>query len=148
MVRKSLNTIGAKILLGDEVTLAVDDNPLTWRRRKHCNRLLKNCCQQNHMEALVLAKDQGRTFSTVRQHPMSNHWIPSGMYMSFSEYRFGLKARLNLLPVKMVQCRFQPTLTDTRCRRCHQHAETLSHVLNHCHHNMGLIHQRHSHILA
>ncbi len=59
-----------------------------------------------------------------------------------------MKSSLNLLPVKTVQKRFKPSMSDTRCRKCYQHPETLSHVLNRCPHNMGLIRQRHGHILA
>lgn len=148
LVRRSLSNTGMKLVLGDAVRLTAPDVSLNWSKRKDSNRVLHNLCQQSHMDILTQAKDQGRTFSTVKKHPVSNHWIPTGRYVSFSEYRFAIKARLNLLPVKTVQRRFQQSQMDTRCRQCHQHPETLSHVVNHCLPNMGLIRQRHNQILA
>ena len=38
-------------------------------------------------------------------------------------------------------------LQDTRCRICHQHPETLAHLLNHCHQNLGLVRERHNAVL-
>ncbi len=119
------------------------------------------CAQYRKVEAVRLGSRssffaKSRTHRSIsRAHFLSGRRVTgneatvgSGRYVSFSEYRFSMKSRLNLLPVKTVQQRFQPTLLDTRCRKCYQCPEMLSHVLNHCHRHLGLIRQRHGHILA
>ena len=94
---------------------------------------------------LVKAQEAAKCFS---QHPASNHWVPSGKYTSFGEYRFALKARLNLLPTRTVRKRAGENVTDLSCPRCNTEKETLAHVLNHCPSQVGLIRQRHNNILT
>ena len=77
----------------------------------------------------------------------SNYFTYSGAYLTFAQYRFALRARLNLLPTRTVQARSGKVLPDTRCRHCHQVPETLSHITNHCLHNMGLIREHHNAVL-
>ena len=70
-------------------------NTVGWGKRKFVPSLLRAAV---HLEWWKLATDQGRSVTCVSAHPVSNHWIQSGKFTSFSEYRFTLKARLNLLP--------------------------------------------------
>ena len=46
-----------------------------------------------------------------------------------------------------MQARSGSALSDTRCRNCHQHPETLAHLINHCHHNLGMVRERHNAVL-
>ena len=66
--------------------------------------------------------------------------------VSFYQYRFTHKVRLNLLPVRTVQARCHRPVPTTLCRRCGRE-ETLAHVLNHCHYNLGMVRERHNSIL-
>lgn len=94
------------------------------------------------------AKDQGRVTECGALHPASNHWIRGGKYTSFSEYRFGLKARLNLLPTRSVRKRCGETILDTSCPKYYLEQETLAHVLNHCPPHAVLVRRtRHNKIL-
>ena len=71
----------------------------------------------------------------------------SGAYLTFPQFRFALRARLNLLPTRTVQARCGKVIPDTRCRHCHLVPETLSHLVNHCLHSMGQIRERHNTVL-
>ena len=93
------------------------------------------------------ASDQGRAFSLVSKDPVSSHWVVNGRYMSFSDYRFALKARLNLLPTKTVVKRIGRPINNVNCSRCNQAPETLAHILNACSPNAGLMRERHNSIL-
>eukprot|EP00731_Ephydatia_muelleri_P013878 Em0007g1188a len=73
--------------------------------------------------------------------------LKKGRYLTFPQYRFALRALLNLLPTRTVQARSSSSIPDTRCRCCHLIPETLSHIINHCHHNLGLVKDRHNTIL-
>ena len=42
--------------------------------------------------------DQGRTFHLTSLDPSSKHRTPSGVFTSLPDYRFAVRARLNLLP--------------------------------------------------
>ena len=109
--------------------------------------MLKSPTYHRHLTSLREATDQGRANFSTSLAEASNYFIYSGAFLTFAQYRFTLRARLNLLPTRTVQACSGKAITDTRCRLCHQAEETLSHVTNHCLHNMGLIRERHNAIL-
>ena len=47
----------------------------------------------------------------------------------------------------LVQARCHRPITTTQCRTCRRAEETLAHVLNHCHYNLGMARERHNAIL-
>ena len=91
--------------------------------------------------------DQGRTFDSISQHPDSTFFTYTGAFLSFPQYRFIHRARLNHLPVCTVQARSHRPTPSTQCRTCGRVPETLAHVLNHCHFNLGMARERHNAIL-
>ena len=110
-------------------------------------KAMRAVMQDQHLARWGRAKDQGRATGYLALHPASNHWIRGGKYTSFSEYRFALKARLNLLPTRTVRKRSGETIVDVSCPKCHLEQETLAHVLNHCPPHVGLVRSRHNKIL-
>ena len=72
------------------------------------------------------ASDQGRSFHLVSKHPSSNSWIRDGAYVSFAEYRFAMKARLNPLPTKVVVKRAGNPQLDTTCPKCNSQPPMLA----------------------
>ena len=108
---------------------------------------MRSALQAQHLTRWKSARDQGRTVQCVAEHPASNHWIRGGKYTSFNEYRFALKARLNLLPTRTVRKRSGEPIQDTSCPKCHGEQETLAHVINHCPPHVGLVRARHNNIL-
>ena len=108
---------------------------------------MRSVLQEQHLAKWVLAKDQCRAAACVSAHEASNHWVRGGRYASFSEYRFALKARLNLLPTHTVRKRSGKAIVDTSCPKCHEEQETHAHVLNHCPPNVGLVRHQHNKIL-
>ena len=118
-----------------------------WAKRHDISRVLKLETQTRHLTALQEAPDQGRASFSTCLADSSNYFTYSGAYLTFPQYRFALRARLNLLPTRTVQARCGKVIPDTRCRRCHLVPETLSHITNHCLHNMGLIRARHNAVL-
>jgi hypothetical protein len=71
----------------------------------------------------------------------SSHFLRDGKYISFADWRFIHRGRLNLLPVN--GARRAPN-GDTRCRRCGQFDETLPHVINHCMRHSNAMQMRHN----
>ncbi|KAF1331622.1 reverse transcriptase, partial [Globisporangium splendens] len=114
-------------------------------RHKTVARQLKQ-----HMKMLALAEwkaasDQGRT---VRAHGgFGSAFLSRGGGLSDAEFRFALRARLNLVCTRAVLKRMRQ-LRNAVCRHpgC-THQETLPHVINHCPGNEEAIRGRHDNIL-
>ena len=150
-VRKSLiHTSAALDVSNTGVTIRTGgntpDSPAELRHPTALRRQLRQACEQRHLHCLLEAPDQGRTFATVSANAASNHWIYSGAYTSFQDYRFATRARLNLLPTRSVAKRARRIREDI-CPRCHGAPETLAHILNACPPNAGLMRERHNKIL-
>ena len=149
MVRGSYIKLGAKLGLNEEenVVMEIGDATVTGNKRWELSLRLREKCQELHLTALLRSPDQGKCFHSVAKHTSSSNWIPNGKYLSFSEYHFAHKGRLNLLPTCTVQKRMGQLRGSLHCRRCGGHPETLVHAINHCTTSMGLITTRHGEIL-
>ena len=146
--RASLShTHSAIHISSDSAVVHCEGKEVRWAKRHEVNQILKQATQSRHLASLQDATDQGRATYSTSLSDTSNFFIYLGAFLSFPQYRFTLKARLNLLPTRTVQVRSGTILQDTRCRICHQHPETLAHLLNHCHQNLGLVRERHNAVL-
>ena len=96
---------------------------------------------------MLQAKDHCRAFHHISKSPVSSDWIQDGKYLTFAEYRFAIRARLNILPTKTVARRAGKSQLDTKCRKCKLQPETLGHILNACTPNTFLMTERHNKIL-
>ena len=146
--RASLAIGGAFIsLTQDSATLQTDHHHITWVKRKLASQAMKETIGARHLAAIKTSSDQGRAFNSLSLHADSSFFTYSGAFLTFPQYRFIHKARLNLLPVRTVQARCHQHVPTTQCRICGRVPETLAHVLNHCHRNLGMIRDRHNSIL-
>jgi hypothetical protein len=150
--RSSIQLSTLKFDLPETTLISQEGHKFNFLHKHLVNKYLRARIDSLHLEGLVRAQDQGRVFPLVSLSPASNSWIGSGKYMSFAQYRFGIKARCNLLPVRTVAARMQrnrpsPQSQDVSCRVCSQEPETLGHVLNACSPNVGLYRQRHNQIV-
>ena len=89
---------------------------------------------------------RGRAFVLCQKHPSSSKWIGNGKYMSFADYWFAIKGRLNQLPVQTVLKRTNRLRGYIHCWNCKSQPETLAHALNHCRDFMS-IRSQHGEIL-
>ncbi|KAL5509843.1 hypothetical protein EMCRGX_G005280 [Ephydatia muelleri] len=146
--RASLTHTGAIIVLTqDSATIEISQHILTWDKRKDLYPRLREAIQARCLRDLKRTADQGRAFDSVSLHPDSTFFTYTGKFLSFYQYRFIHKARLNLLPVRSVQARCRKAVPSTQCHLCGRGEETLAHIINHCHHNLGMIRERHNAIL-
>ena len=67
--------------------------------------------------------------------------------MRYREYRFAIKARLNLLPVAAHKIKYGGSVASTRCKGCTGNIETQEHMLNVCPRNMPQIKARHDKVM-
>ena len=131
----------------DEVfSLTHQETTIATSRWGPVTNLMKRIKEEKILKRVLDSSDQGRSFHLISLHPSSSHWIPTGNYLSFAEYKFALRARLNLLPVGTVAKRMRHIM-DATCKRCHCQPESLGHVLNACTPNCGLMRERHNAIL-
>ncbi len=110
-------------------------------------RQLHQLIRLRHSNALCKQRDQGkfaRCASKTDYFGTASHANYNGLATRFCDWRFIHRARLNLLPLKSCQNRWnQSNANDAKCRRCGQTAETLPHVLQHCKPMMVPIRRRH-----
>ena len=148
LARKSLAHASSSLEIdGADVVLSVEGEHFAPNQKQQMKKALNNACEARHLAALLEAPDQGRAFHLVSKDPVSSHWIASGAYTSFSDFRFALRARLNLLPTKTVAKRVGHAIADDTCLKCRSAPETLAHILNACPPNAGLMRERHGKIL-
>ena len=147
MVRESLHYLNLE-LDGDQdgLSLTFQESSVRTTRWRLVQDLLKRAKEQRRLRQVLDSSDQGRSYHAISLHPASSHWIPTGSYISFAEYKFAPRAWLNLLPVGTVARRLKRTSNAT-CRKCQYPVESLGHVLNACTPNTGLMRQRHNAVL-
>ena len=83
---------------------------------------------------------QGKVMRTVAEQRVSSHYMYTGDFIRFAEWRFVHRARLGLVPLNGARHGAAPG--DTRCRRCGYARETLPHVLCHCMQRHSVAYQR------
>ena len=146
--RSSLAITGATIeLTQDSAMLHTERHHLAWHKRKDASQVLREDIHTRHLGELMRSADQGRAFDSVSLHPDSTFFTYTGAFLSFPQYRFIHRVRLNLLPIRTIQARYHRPVTTTQCRTCGRAPEMLAHVLNHCHYNLGMARERHNAIL-
>ena len=148
-LRGLLKSVGLSISFSESSAnwKTVSDSSIQIEDAKHFNLILRSHFSSQHLQSLLAAPDQGRSFHLVSKFPCSNSWLRSGSYISFAQYRFAVKARCNLLPVHAVTSRIGRNIQDTNCRRCHSSKETLGHALSSCPTTVGLMRERHNTVL-
>ena len=134
-------------LTEDSAILHTVHHDISWLKRNQACQWLREDFHARHLSAIKRSSDQGRAFDSLSLHPDSTFFTYTGKFLSFYQYRFIHKARLNLLPVRTVQARCRKLVPSTKCRLCGREEETLAHVVNHCHHNLLMVRDRHNAIL-
>ena len=93
-----------------------------------------------HLRAWTDASRQGRYAASLAVSPLSS---VSDRRLSFCDWRFIHRARLNLIPTNSNNS----SATTKSCRRCGAEIESLSHVLNSCKSHSRLWIKRHNSVL-
>src|SRR5436190_17079461 len=91
---------------------------------------LKDAIRAGYRASLLRKPDQGKVLEVTSRCAASNHFVTSGKFTRFADWRFLFRARLGVVPLN--GCRRWAVGGDKRCRRCGAQNETLPHVLNHC----------------
>ena len=145
-VRKSLSNLKCKLKF-EGAAVALTHREVTADSKREVRQLLSEVKTSHRLDRLLEADDQGRCFHLISKHSSSSQWIRGGAFVSFAEYRFAIKGRLNLLPTKAVVRRAGNPNLDTTCPKCKSQLQTLGHVLNACTPNAGLMRERHNYVL-
>ncbi|XP_054727618.1 uncharacterized protein T26G10.4-like [Anastrepha obliqua] len=97
-------------------------------RTQVINRL-RTAIQEHYLATLLAKPDQGKVYKVSSGVRVANHFMRSGSYTRFAEWRFVHRARLDVLPLNGARRWGEG---DKRCRRCNHALESLPHVLCHC----------------
>ena len=110
---------------------------ITFQTRTMVYRTLRKFLSLTYANDLLQHKSQGKPFSSIQKDKSSIKFLSDGHYISQSAFNFIHRARLNLLKCNGNKLTCGSNLSHPECRRCQYPMETLPHILNHCHRNMG-----------
>ncbi|GFY56893.1 reverse transcriptase domain-containing protein [Trichonephila inaurata madagascariensis] len=121
----------------DEPSVSFDCNTIIIAGRRKLLKTFHQAQRLQHTEALINQRSQGKAIECAAAHPASTHFLYTGKYTRFADWRFVHKARLKLLPLN--GAKQWTNAASRKCRRCGYQNETLPHVLNHCgSHQLGV----------
>lgn len=151
-VREAMQRVGSRLGLqwswseeGGYLEIHYAGRPIAKPNTRHLlYKRLRQRLNEVYERRLRQKRSQGKVFEASSAAPDSNHFLRTGRYTRFCDWRFIHRARLNVLPVNGAM-KFLPGL-NTRCRRCDYQDETLPHVLNHCTIHSAAWQQRHNSI--
>lgn len=112
------------------VRITVGNDTLSPKHRRKVMRTLRKRLAATHDSTLQQKPNQGKVIECVAADRSSSHFMRTGQFTRFTDWRFIHKARLNLLPLNAA--RPWARSGDQRCRVCRTQPETLPHVLCHC----------------
>ncbi|XP_075530124.1 uncharacterized protein LOC142563455 [Dermacentor variabilis] len=140
----SLEANRNKVYWGVRITCG--DKTLTFSHRRKVIRTLRAIQSAARDNSLHDKPNQGKVMQCVAADPAGSHFMHTGSFTRFADWRFIHKARLNLLPLNGAR----PWLTgrDQRCRVCGYAKESLPHVLCHCMASSALYTARHNDIVT
>lgn len=90
-------------------------------------------------------RSQGHGVQYYRGDRIGNRWLATPELLKGSRYIDAIRLRTNTFGTRVVLSRTRPNI-DTSCRRCHQAAETLGHILGQCIHTKTARMKRHNDI--
>lgn len=130
-----------------DTRISFGDATITPDHRCRVMRSLHEYQASDRDTALHDQPNQGKVMACVAADRASSHFLRTGAFTRFSDWRFIHRARLNLLPLKGARM-WGPADRDQRCRTCSYTRETLPHVLCHCMTRSAAYTARHNTIVA
>jgi len=116
-----------------EVELHINDVVLSPHHRTKICHTIKEQMRVAWANNLIKKPSQGIAIEVTSKHRASNHFLRTGDYTKFADWRFIHKARLNLL---RLNANTPWDTSNQQCRRCSYPKETTLHVLSLCKPNM------------
>lgn len=128
--------LSCKWNLEPEVKITVDGKVTHAQHRQLLCHNLGLGLRERRTAALHAAPHQGKVMEVVSLSRASSHFLTTGSFTRFADWRFLHRARLGLVPLGA----YNFNGGATSCRRCNNSIETLPHDLNHCPaHNRGIL---------
>ncbi|XP_064462302.1 uncharacterized protein LOC135372762 [Ornithodoros turicata] len=145
VARKASRRLGVSWdLHQDDPIITLGTQSMTSRWRTRIMRTVRKQKDDESAQRLIDLPNQGKVSECVALDRSSTHFIRSGQYTRFCDWRFIHRARLNLLPVNGARVWAGG---DKRCRRCGHSNETLPHVLCHCMRQSQALTDRHNKVV-
>jgi len=84
---------------GGAPTILIQAASVTLRRKQRINvfSTMRRAAQETRTKKLIEKPDQRRAIECVAAHEASNHFVITGEYTRFADWRFVHRARLNLV---------------------------------------------------
>ncbi|KAL1415299.1 hypothetical protein MTO96_029570 [Rhipicephalus appendiculatus] len=131
----------------DGATLTCADVTIPSAHRCRVMRSIREVLAADHDRALLAQPNQRKVMACVSADRVSAHFMRTGAFTHFADWRFIHRARLNLLPLNGAVM-WGAADRDQRCRTCGYQRETLPHVLCHCMARSVMYVARHNAVVA
>jgi len=128
----------------EDICLKIDDMTLKPLHKRMVAKTIRTAMRKRRDAKLQQLPSQGRAMKLVSKSKSSSHFIRSGTFTRFVDWRFIHRARLNLLHVNG---RPWNPVGAKGCKRCNHEFESLTHVLNHCPQGKPAMMKRHDDIV-
>lgn len=129
--------------LEPDVKITVEGKTTHAQHRRQVCHNLRSGLREKRTATLHAAPHQGKVMEVVAKSRASSHFMTTGSFTRFADWRFLHRARLGLVPLRA----YNFNEDTTSCRRCNTQLETLPHVINHCPAHNGAILARHNSIV-
>ena len=141
-VRAACCCLRVLFLYSDANEITISANESEHLKPKVITTFLHRQVQSRLGGELMALNDQGKVTCCLSQDLYANGstWHCTGLNLRVKDWWFIHHARLNVVPLNANKSRFSNT--DPTCRHCAQHAETLPHVICHCHRHMVYVRGR------
>lgn len=147
LARKASRRLGVKWSFSAENYPIITYNSQSYsvQDRNKLMKIFRSAAKEHASASLQTSTAFGRFAECVAADPASSHFVFSGDYVSFSDWRFVHRARLGQLPLR--GCRPWVVEAELRtCRNCtDDRIESTPHVLHHCmRHSRAFTHRHNS----
>jgi Reverse transcriptase (RNA-dependent DNA polymerase) len=149
LARSASGRLGLTWTFTEELVPAInlgDSSPIGHLHRKMVLSRLRQWERDKHTARLIALPKQGVVMSCVGLARASSHFLSSGDYTRFADWRFIHRARLGVLPLNAYNHIISGSAPQ--CRRCGYELESAAHVLGHCLWQMRAITARHDEVVA
>ena len=101
--------------------------------RKQVCHALRDYVRFSYLNRLLCKQDQGKVLDVTHLWSVSNHFLTTGRYTRFADWRFVFRARVGCVSLNGCRRWIGHSETSRQCRKMNcTDVETLPHVLNHC----------------
>lgn len=130
--RQASGRLGVRWNFNRDKTISLSRRGVNIKDRTKIFKSIRENLRKGRSFALKCKPDQEKTQSCFEMSKASAHYLRTGDFIRFCDWRFIHSARLNLFPLNGAKLENRDNPELQKCRKCKEKFEGLPHVLCHC----------------